>query len=167
MENVIQKENNFIQLKKKDTLKIGIRDEYGNDTGEYLEFDFNDIELPLKINKASIDHEKNVKSCRMKFMAIDKKEDIKGKYAFSKNEEEKIKALQEFYQNEIEVLDKILGEGGTKKLLNGRKPYYEMFDDIAEILQTLEPLFEKSINSINDKIRNKYKNSIKEGNVLE
>ena len=165
MENVIQE--NFIQLKKRDVIRIGIKDEDGNDTGEFLEFDFNDIELPLKINKASVEHEKNVRVCKMKFMAIDKQKDIKGKYVFSKNEEEKMKVIQEFYSKEIEVLDMILGDGGTKKVLNGRKPYYEMFDDIAGELEKLSPLFEKCLKGINDNIRNKYKNVTKEGNIIE
>ena len=39
---------NFIQLNKNDTLKLGIRTEDGKDTGEFLEFNLEDIELPLR-----------------------------------------------------------------------------------------------------------------------
>ena len=31
---------NFIQLNKSDVLRLGIRTSEGNDTGEFLEFDF-------------------------------------------------------------------------------------------------------------------------------
>ena len=41
----------FIQLKKDNILRIGIKDTEGNDTGEHLEFDLEDIEFPLKINE--------------------------------------------------------------------------------------------------------------------
>ena len=40
----------YIQLKKDNILKIGIKNAYGKDTGEYLEFDWEDIDLPLRIN---------------------------------------------------------------------------------------------------------------------
>ena len=40
--------DNFIQLKKDNVLRLGIKDINGNDTGEFLEFDLEDIELPLK-----------------------------------------------------------------------------------------------------------------------
>lgn len=158
---------NVIQLKKRDTIKIGILDENGKDTGEYLEFDFNDIEYPLLINKCTIEHQKNINVSRMKFLAVDKKEDKEGKYALTKNQEEKLKILNEFYNKEMEVLDMILGKGGCKKMLNGRKPYYEMFDDIVEALEPIMPILEKKVNNINDKIREKYKGFNEDGGVIE
>lgn len=157
----------FIQLKKENVIKIGIRDDQGNDTGEFLEFDMDDIELPLRINRCEMEHKKNVNYVKMQFQAIDKKEDKSGKYLLSKNEEEKIMVLKEFYEKEMKVLDLWLGEGGTKKLLNGRKPYYEMFDDIYESLKPVFPLLEKTMTNINDKVREKYNIEKAKGNILE
>ena len=40
---MMTEKENFIQLKKDSILKIGIKDNEGNDTGEHLEFDMEDI----------------------------------------------------------------------------------------------------------------------------
>lgn len=93
----------FIQLKEDNILRIGIKDKEGNPTGEHLEFDMEDIELPLKLNKCEADHRKNVMYVRNQFIVIDKRQDKKGKYLLSFNEEEKIKTLQEFYKREMDV----------------------------------------------------------------
>ena len=50
----------FITLNKSGVLKIGIKDYEGNPTGEYLEFDMEDIELPIIINNSDIEHKKNL-----------------------------------------------------------------------------------------------------------
>ena len=44
IDNTVQK----IGLKNENILKLEIVDEKGNSTGEYLEFDLEDIELPFK-----------------------------------------------------------------------------------------------------------------------
>ena len=66
----------------------------------------------------------------------------------------------------MDALDLFLGEGGTKKLLNGRKPYYSMYDDISEILEPILPKLKLSADSIVKKIKEKYSNT-KENDVLE
>lgn len=166
MADVVQKENNFIQLKKDNILRIGIMDAEGNPTGEHLEFDLEDIELPLRLNKCEEMHHKNLQYIKMQFAIIDKKEDVKGKKLLSVNEEQKIKLLKEFYEREMEALDLFLGKDGTKKLLNGRKPYFTMYDDIAEILAPIMPKLKMRKEDIMNKIKNKYSNS-KDKNVLE
>ena len=158
---------NFIQLKKDNIIRIGIKDSKGNDTGEHLEFDLEDIELPLKYQECIEMHKKNVKFLKTQFIIINKKEDHKGKKLLSYNEEEKIKAVSEFYKKEIEALDLFLGEGGTLKLLNGRQPYYSMYDDINEMLEPVLPIIKKGFDSIENKIKDKYKIDNKESNVLE
>lgn len=157
----------FIQLKKDNVVRIGIKDYKGNDTGEYLEFDLEDIELPLKYQECIEKHKKNLQYIKMQFVVIDKKQDKKGKKLLSFNEEEKIKVIKEFYKREMEALDLFLGNGGTKKLLNGRNPYYTMYEDISEMLEPIMPIIEKSTLKIKDKIRNKYKNIVVESNVIE
>ena len=155
----------FIQLKKDNILRIGIRNAEGKETGEHLEFDLEDIELPLRLNECEAKHRKNLENLRNQFIVIEKKEDKKGKFMLSWREEEKIKALQEFYKREMEALDLFLGKNGTKKLLNGRKPYYSMYEDISEILEPIKPKLKTNANDIINKIKNKYNN--KENDVLE
>ena len=102
----------------------------------------------------------------MQFIIIDKKEDKKGKYLLSLKEEEKIKVLQEFYKREAEALDLFLGKDGTKKLLNGRNPYYSMYEDINEMLEPIMPKLQLRVENITEKIKQKYGNK-KETDVLQ
>lgn len=155
----------FIQLKKDNILRIGIRDAQGKDTGEHLEFDLEDIDLPFKLNDCEKQHREDIAELKRKFLIIDKKKDVKGKNIMSANEEAKIKALKEFYKKEEKALDLFLGDGGTRKLLNGRNPYYTMYDDISEMLEPILPKLTNNAKSIEDRIRSKYSNK-KEENVL-
>ena len=157
----------FIQLKKDNILRIGIKDIEGNDTGEHLEFDMEDIELPLRLNECEARHRKNLEFLRNQFVIIDKKEDKKGKFILSWKEEEKLKVLQEFYKREMEALDLFLGQGGTYKLLNGRKPYYSMYEDINDMLVPILPKLKLKADDIDNKIKEKYSNKATEQNVLE
>lgn len=159
--------NDFIQLKKDNILRIGIKDTKGNDTGEHLEFDMEDIELPLRLNECEAKHRKNLEFLKSQFVIIDKKEDKKGKFILTWKEEEKLKVLQEFYNREMEALDLFLGENGTKKLLNGRKPYYSMYEDISEMLEPILPKLKLKADDIANKIKEKYSNKATEKNVLE
>lgn len=158
-----QKEGHFIQIKKENVLKIGIKDESGNDTGQYLEFDMDDIEMPLKLSKCEYLHKKNLIELNNKFTIINKKEDKKGKFIVSYKEEEKIKALKEYYKKEMEALDLFLGKDGCKKLLNGREPYYNMYEDFGEILNPILPLFEGVKDNIDNLVKEKYSNINAEG----
>lgn len=156
---------NFIQLKKDNILKIGIKTADGQDTGERLEFDMEDIDLPLRLNECEAQHRKNINDLKMKMLLIDKKEDKKGKKILSWKEEEKIKLFKEFYEKEMESLDLFLGKGGTAKLLNGRSPYYSMYEDISEMLEPILPLLKQSTDDIINKVKEKYSN--KKEDVLE
>ena len=158
----------FIQLKKDSILRIGIKDNDGNDTGEHLEFDMEDINLALRLNDCDEKHRKNLEFLRNQFIIIDKKEDKKGKKILSWKEEEKLKVLQEFYKREMEALDLFLGENGTKKLLNGRNPYYSMYEDINDMLEPILPKLKLRADDIAKKIKDKYSNvNNQEKNVLK
>ena len=158
----------FIQLKKDSILRIGIKDSEGNDTGEHLEFDMEDINLATRLNDCDEKHRKNLEFLRNQFVIIDKKEDKKGKKILSWKEEEKLKVLQEFYKREMEALDLFLGENGTKKLLNGRNPYYSMYEDINDILKPILPKLKLRADDIAKKIKDKYSNvNNQEKNVLK
>ena len=165
---MMTEKENFIQLKKDSILRIGIKDNDGNDTDEHLEFDMEDINLALRLNECDEKHRKNLEFLRNQFIIIDKKEDKKGKKILSWKEEEKLKVLQEFYKREMEALDLFLGENGTKKLLNGRNPYYSMYEDINDILKPILPKLKLRADDIAKKIKDKYSNvNNQEKNVLK
>ena len=163
---MMTEKESYVQLKKDNILRIGIRDAEGNDTGHHLEFDMEDIEFPLRLNQAEAQHRRNVEDLKAQFIIIDKKEDKKGKYLLTWKQEEKLKALKEFYEKDIKAMELFLGEGMVGKLLNGRKPYYEMYDDISEMLEPIMPMLKTRTDSIVDRIKDKYKSN-KESNVLE
>lgn len=146
-----------IRLKENDILKIAIEETDGTPTGEYLTFDLEDIELPIKLSECELKHRNNCNWIAMQMSVISKKQDKKGKKLISSNEEEQIKAMKEFYQKEEEALDLFLGKGGVKKLMHGRSYYYSMYDDIVEMLEPVIPMLEKSFESIANKIKKKYK----------
>ena len=165
---MMTEKENFIQLKKDSILRIGIKDSDGNDTGEHLEFDMEDINLAIRLNECDEKHRKNLEFLRNQFIIIDKKEDKKGKKILSWKEEEKLKVLQEFYKREMEALDLFLGENGTKKLLNGRNPYYSMYEDINDMLKPILPKLKLRADDIAKKIKDKYSNvNNQEKNVLK
>lgn len=150
----------YIQLKKDDILRVGIKDANGKDTGEHLEFDLEDIELPLRIEEAMQKHKKNMKEIQKAIAILDENKGNK------KNDMETLKLMKEFFVKEEKTLDLFLGKGGTKKMLNGRKYYYTMFDDIIEMLEPIFPLIEERAGKIADKIKNKYGNN-EEEEILE
>lgn len=158
---------NFIQLNKDNILRLGIRTADGEDTGNYLEFDLEDIELPLKYQELIEEDKKNRQHLKNQMTIIDKRQDVKGKKLMSKNEEDKIKAINEFYQKEKKVIDMFLGEGGVDKLLNGRKLGWTSLQEIDEIItKQIAPHIKINMNDITNKIKEKY-TTTEETDVLE
>lgn len=160
---------NFIQLNKDDVLRLEIRTDDGKSTGEFLEFDLEDIELPLKYQEMSEMEKRNQQNLRNQFLIIDKRQDVKGKKLLSKNEEDKIKALNDFFKKEEEIYDMFLGKGGVKKLLNGRKMGWTSLKNIDEIIKKqIMPHFDLSMERITNKVKEKYSQSKnKDKEVLE
>lgn len=158
----------YIQLKKDNVIRIGIKDSSGKDTGECLEFDLESVDLPLNYQKCEEMHNKNLSYLKNQLLIIDKKQDHRGKKLLSDNEEAKIRAIKDFYDKEMEALDLFLGVGGTKKILNGRRPYYSMYEDISEILKPVLPIIEQGFKKVEEKIKSKYsKRNTKEENILK
>lgn len=154
--------DNFIQLNKNDVLRLGIRTEDGKDTGEYLEFDLEDIELPLRYQDLIEKDKKNKEQLRNQMLIIDKRQDVKGKKLLSKNEEDKIKALNEFFNKEVEVYNMFLGENGVQKLLNGRKIGWTTLQEIDEIIEKqVAPHLDLSMTNITKKVKEKYGQAVK------
>lgn len=161
----------YIKLqKRKDILKLGFQDEDGNiirdSTGKevFIEFDFGDVELPLKYNRCVNQVEQARKNLKAQFIIIDKKQDHKGKQLLSSNEVEKVKAVKQFYRDMENAMDLFIGPGGTKKFLNGKNPYYEMWDDIDELLKPYYDKMNLTVVGITERIKEKYK--VTESDVL-
>ena len=161
----------YINLKKRNVLKFGIKDENGNEKVDekgqpiFLEFDLEDIELPLKYNKCEFLVRKAQEDLKWKFIIIDRKQDVNDKkMLLSKNEEEKVKAVKQYYKDMEDAINLFLGDNGVQKLF-GDKRYYEMFDDLAEMLEPVLPKLKVNVDEINEKIKNKYKE--KEKDVLK
>ena len=162
-------ENEILELKVKtneNLLKFKLVDEDGNDTGEYLKFDLEDMNCALRYQECIEEHKKNVEFIRNQQVIISKQQDHKGKKVLSSNEEKMQKALVEYYDREIKALDKFLGEGKTRVILKimDRDPYLSMFEDIDTILEPIIPYIEKSYENIKKKIVGKYNENT---NILE
>ena len=156
-----------IGLKNENILKLEIVDEKGNSTGEYLEFDLEDITLPFKYQEIIERLKKSRQNLKNQFTIIEKKQDHKGKKLMSSNEEEKLKALNNFYKEQVEIYNIFLGENGVQKLLNGRKLRWTTLSEIDELIEKqIAPQLNVTMDDITKKIKSKYSNK-KEDNVLE
>lgn len=154
--------DNFIQLKKKDTLKLGIRDEEGNDTGNFLEFNLQDIELPLKYQEMLEKDKKNKEWAQKQMLIIDKRQDVSGKKMLSKNEEDKIKVLNEFLKKEVDIYNIFLGENGVQKLLNGEALGWTSLSLIDEYIEKqILPYLDMDMKRITDLVKEKYGQAVK------
>lgn len=149
--------SDFIQLKKDDVLRLGIRTADGKDTGEFLEFDLEDVELALKYQELLEKDKKNKEQLRNQILIIEKRQDVKGKKLISKNEEDKIKAMSDFFKKEAEIYNILLGENGVEKLLNGRRLGWTSLQEIDEIIEKqIIPRLNTKMEKVVDKIKDKY-----------
>ena len=159
--------DNFIQLNGDNILRLEIVDSKGVSTGEHLEFDLEDIELPLKYQELIEEDKKNADHLKNQILIIDKREDVKGKKLMSKNEEDKIKALNDYFKKEEQIYNMLLGENGVKKLLNGRKLGWTSLKEIDEIIEKqIMPHINVSVDNITKKIKEKY-NKATDNEVLK
>lgn len=159
--------DSVIRLKKnKDILNLKIIDENGNDTGESLQFDLEDIELPIKYQEIIEKDKKARTHLKFRLDEIERTPDKKGKKLLSANEEAKVKAMQEFYKEEVQIYNMFLGEKGVEKLLNGRKLNWGTLEEINEIIEeNIVPKLKVNAQNIKDKIMKKYSN--KKDDVIE
>ena len=160
--------DNVIKLNESDVLTLKIETSDGKATGECLTFDLADIELPLRYQELIEKDKKNKENLRNQMLIIDKREDVKGKKLLSKNEEDKIRALNDFFVKEVEVYNMFLGPRGVEKLLNGRKFTWTTLEEIDEIIEKqIAPHIEINMKSISDKIKNKYADAVKKSQEIE
>jgi hypothetical protein len=153
--------DNVIKLNKSDILKLEIVTDKDESTGEYLEFDLEDIELPLKYQELLEKDKKNKENLRNQMVIIDKRQDVKGKKLLSKNQEDKIKALNEFFKKEVEIYNMFLGDNGVQKLLHGRKIGWTTLQEIDNIIdKQIIPNLDISMDKITEKVKKKYSQAI-------
>ena len=160
----------YIQLADDENiLTLKIKDSNGEETGESLVFNLQDIELLTKYQDLIEKDKKNRLYLKNQFNIIEKRQDHSGKKLLTANEEAKVKAMQEFYKKETEIYNIFLGERGVEKLLNGRELSWnslEMIDRIIE--EQIVPQLKENATDIKADIMKKYSNKeIKEENIIE
>ena len=95
-------------------------------------------------------------------------QDVKGKKLLSKNEKDKIKALNDFFHKQVETYNMFLGENGVEKILNGRKIGWTTFNEIDTIIEKqITPYLDISKDKITKKIKDIYGSKKEENEVLE
>lgn len=162
-DNTIQK----IGLKNENILKLEVVDENGKSTGDFLEFDLEDIELPFKYQDILIRLQKSRQKLKNQYSVIDARPDHKGKKLLSFNEEEKLKALNKFYQEQVEIYNVFLGKNGVQKLLAGRNLRWTTLKEIDKLIEKqIIPQLNMTMDDITKKIKSKYSDE-KEENILE
>ena len=62
-------------------------------------------------------------------------------------------------------MDIFLGENGTRKYLNGKEPYWEMFEDINEALKPYMSKLQITADNMLDRIKEKY--NVEEKRVID
>ncbi len=147
---------------RKGLLKIRLDDMNGkpilNNKGEevYWEFDLQDIELVGVWSEVVETEEKLRKDMQKQLLIIEKRQDVKGKYSDSKNTEDSLELYKKHFIKAMENMNRFLGENGVQKFLGDRKPYWSMFEDIAEAIEQILPLFDETIEGFKDDVKKKY-----------
>lgn len=149
---------NIIKLNQDDRLRLDIVTADGEQTGDYLVFDLEDIELPLKYAKMLEEERKNRNWLRNQEVILSKKQDIKNKKDYlSQKELERFKIYNSFYKKEVEIYNEFLGENGVEKLLHGRKMGWTRLEEINNIISTyILPKLDIKKESIINKIESIY-----------
>lgn len=148
--------DNYIQVNDDDILVLKIK-KNGEETGEELRFDLNDIEFPLRYQEMLYKINKSKEKLKNDFVVIDRRPDIQGKKLFSKNAEDKLKAFNDFTNKMVEAYNMFLGENGVQKLLCGKKLGWTTLSEIDDIIdKQIAPLVLTSFEDIEKKIIDKY-----------
>lgn len=142
-----------IQLKQDNLLKIGIKNAEGEDTGEIITIDLEDIKLPLRCQESEKMIKDNNKWLQAQRIMIEKRPDKKGKKLLSANEEALLKLVNEYYEKQTKAYELVLGEGAIKKILCGREMYITFFSDLEEQMKKLRPKLNQNAVDIKEKIK--------------
>lgn len=142
-----------IQLKQDNLFKIGIKNAEGEDTGEIITIDLEDIKLPLRCQESEKMIKDNNKWLQAQRIMIEKRPDKKGKKLLSANEEALLKLVNEYYEKQTKAYELVLGEGAIKKILCGREIYITFFSDLEEQMKKLRPKLNQNVVDIKTKIK--------------
>lgn len=142
-----------IQLKQDNLFKIGIKNAEGEDTGEIITIDLEDIKLPLKCQESEKMIKDNNRWLQAQRIIIEKRPDKKGKKLLSANEEALLKLVNEYYEKQTKAYELVLGEGAIKKILCGREIYITFFSDLEEQMKKLRPKLNQNVVDIKTKIK--------------
>lgn len=142
-----------IQLKQDNLFKIGIKNAEGEDTGEIITIDLEDIKLPLRCQESEKIIKDNNKWLQAQRIMIEKRPDKKGKKLLSANEEALLKLVNEYYEKQTKAYELVLGEGAIKKILCGREIYITFFSDLEEQMKKLRPKLNQNVVDIKTKIK--------------
>lgn len=155
---------NTITIDKDDTLEFEITDKDGNPTGDYLEFNMNDISLPLRYRDLVFKDKENRSNFKKDLIIINKRQDVKNDGdPLSKNELEAIKLNEEYLKKEIDIYNIFLGENGVQKLLCGKPVGWDTLDRIDKLIEEkIYPELNKNAKSLEDMIKGKYKENKEE-----
>ena len=151
-------EKKYINLDEQNILRLYIKTKDGKETGNYLEFDLEDVDLPFTYQEILDQTRKNQVWYNQQIQIIEKKQDFKKKNEFmSNNEKEKLRVLREFLKREKVLYDKFLGKGGVDKLLNGRKFGWTTLKEIDLLIEKqIMPYFKDNVKDIKTRIVEKY-----------
>lgn len=151
-----------LKIKRDDIYRIPVVDIYGNDNGDFLEFDLQDISLTFRCIKSLEEVEKIKKETEAKELEILSRENEEGKY-ISKNAEDILKMWEKAFVDMRKAMDLFLGEGACEKIFKD-KNYINMYDDLSQVLDPyIEEMglsFDKAKNQIKDKYSSKGKKVI-------
>ena len=142
-----------IQLKQDNLFKIGIKNAEGEDTGEIITIDLEDIKLPLRCQESEKMIKDNNRWLQAQRIMIEKRPDKKGKKLLSANEEALLKLVNEYYEKQTKAYELVLGEGAIKKILCGREMYITFFSDLEEQMKKLRPKLNQNAVDIKEKIK--------------
>ena len=142
-----------IQLKQDNLFKIGIKNAEGEDTGEIITIDLEDIKLPLRCQESEKMIKDNNRWLQAQRIMIEKRPDKKGKKLLSANEEALLKLVNEYYEKQTKAYELVLGEGAIKKILCGREMYITFFSDLEEQMKKLKPKLNQNAVDIKEKIK--------------
>ena len=157
-----------IQLKQDNLLKIGIKNAEGEDTGEIITIDLEDIKLPLRCQESEKMIKDNNRWLQAQRIMIEKRPDKKGKKLLSANDEALLKLVNEYYEKQTKAYELVLGEGAIKKILCGREMYITFFSDLEEQMKKLKPKLNQNAVDIKAKIKSiTEKNGKKDSDVME
>ena len=155
----------YITLNKGNVQRFGIRDSEGNDTGKFIDIDPDDIEFSFRANECQKRHKDNVDKLKQKTDEIEETCSKEGDFP-TERDIARLNVIKEFLTEEEKTIDDFIGEGTTKKLLNGRKPYISMFNDIMDALVQIVPALKDTTKKIAQEVKEKYKKDKNEDNVI-